>query len=120
MKYGERLRAARTYAGLTQGELAERIKNVTTQSNISYLETSDLATGSELTAQFAAACGVSAMWLATGEGVMISRYQTSDEKIIRAAMIMEALPEVAKDHIVKEVVETAELIENISGRKIGS
>lgn len=113
MKYGERLKAARTYAGLTQGELADRVKNATTQANISYLENSD-ATGSELTAQFAAACGINALWLATEEGSMISKYQTSDEKIIRAAMLMEQLPEVAKDHTIKEIAETAELIDHLS------
>lgn len=113
MKYGERLKAARTYAGLTQGELADRVKNATTQANISYLENSD-ATGSELTAQFAAACGINALWLATEEGAMISKYQTSDEKIIRAAMLMEQLPEVAKDHTIKEIAETAELIDHLS------
>lgn len=72
MKYGERLHKARkTIAGLTQAELAGRIDHVCTQENISKLERSD-ASGSEFTVQFAHACGVNAIWLATGEGSPLS------------------------------------------------
>lgn len=69
MKYGERLRTAREKVGLTQQQLAEKIHGITSQMNISKLERGD-ATGSQFTAQFAHACQVSALWLATGEGEM--------------------------------------------------
>ncbi|OGS99800.1 MAG: hypothetical protein A3K04_02325 [Gallionellales bacterium RBG_16_56_9] len=109
MKYGERLKAARTYADLTQGELADKIGNIVTQANISYLENSD-AVGSECTVQFAMACVVNPVWLATGNGAMIDRYAISDELISRAIKLMEPLPEYAKQHVVKEIADTAELV----------
>lgn len=67
MLYGERLKAARKFACLTQKELAER--SGVTQPTISQLETSE-ADGSMFTAQFADACKVSALWLATERGEM--------------------------------------------------
>ena len=77
MKYGERLKAARKHADLTQGELAELIGNVCTQENISKLERGN-ATGSEYTAQFADACGISPIWLATGKGPMTAGHLSLD------------------------------------------
>lgn len=110
MKYGHRLKAAREYAGLTQSGLAERA-NVGTQESISKLERTD-AKGSEFTVQYAMACGVNPVWLATGEGEMApTLYYTSDPKIIAAAKVMEAMPEYGKDAAVKEVASTAQLID---------
>lgn len=70
MRFGERLRKARTNARLTQAGLAVKIKNACTQENISRLERSKTAKGSEHTVLLAEACGVSAKWLSTGEGEM--------------------------------------------------
>lgn len=109
MKYGERLLKARTYAKLTQKQLADKINNVCTQENISKLERSD-ATGSEFTAQFADACGVRAIWLAEGKGEMTDGYYVEDERLIAALRLMQPLPPYAIDHVIKEIAETAELI----------
>lgn len=60
MRYGERLKAARLYAELTQMELAERCGIA--QPTISELEATD--GGSAYTTRLARACGVSPDWLA--------------------------------------------------------
>lgn len=65
--FGRRLKIARKHAGLTQKELAPMAGM--SQSNLSELET--VAHESGKTAQLAAACGVDAHWLATGDGVMV-------------------------------------------------
>lgn len=91
MKYGERLRKARhDHAKLTQQQLADKIKNVCTQENISKLERSD-ANGSEFTAQFAEACGVRAMWLAEEKGDMVDGFYVHDERIKHLAQVCQDL-----------------------------
>lgn len=67
-EYGNRLKAARKHAGFTQ----ERLRDITgvPQSTISSAERD--GHGSAETPVYAKACGVSAMWLATGEGEMIA------------------------------------------------
>lgn len=88
MKYGERLKEAIKHAKLTQLQVAER--SGVTQSNISQLINSD-AVGSEFTAQFADACGVSAIWLADERGDMVLFYQKSPH-IMHIYKVMESLP----------------------------
>jgi len=66
-EYGNRLRAARKHAGLTQEQL--RDKTGIAQSTISSAERD--GQGSSETPVYAKACGVSALWLATGEGEMV-------------------------------------------------
>lgn len=66
-EYGKRLRAARKFAGLTQEQL--RDKTGIAQSTISSAERD--GNGSAETPVYAKACGVSALWLATGEGNML-------------------------------------------------
>ena len=73
MKYGERIAKARKHAKLTQGGLANAVKNLLTQQAISHLENSD-ATGSEYTVQIALACGVRSEWLAMEVGDMIGNH----------------------------------------------
>lgn len=68
--FGQRLFDARTKAGLTQTQLAEKVHMA--QSTLAELERH--GQGSSKTLQIAAACGVSPEWLATG----------SDEKIAAA------------------------------------
>ncbi|MBS1198135.1 MAG: phage repressor protein [Proteobacteria bacterium] len=77
MEYGERLKIARKYANLSQSELADTtgIK----QPSISHLENLDnKCSGSEFTARFARACGVSVDWLADEIGGMIETNQLSE------------------------------------------
>lgn len=66
-EYGQRLRQARQLAKLTQAGLSA--KTGIAQSTISTAERE--GHGSADTPTYAQACGVSALWLATGEGDMI-------------------------------------------------
>lgn len=125
MKYGERLRLAREHAGLTQQELAEKTGNVTSQMNVSKLERGD-ATGSQFTAQFADACGVRAMWLAEEQGDMVDGLYVDDPQLkaalsrpelVAALRLMEPLPRYAVNHVVKDIAETQELINQAAESK---
>lgn len=110
MKYGERLKQARGHANLTQKGLAERINYLCTQENISKLENGD-ATGSEFTVQFATACDVSPVWLAEEKGEMIGGLFIADAKIRHAMQLLQPLPGYAVDHVIQEIIDTAQLIE---------
>lgn len=77
-EYGQRLRAARKYAGLTQEQL--RDKTGIAQSTISSAERDGL--GSAETPVYAKACGVSALWLATGEGEMVPTQATEADLVM--------------------------------------
>lgn len=67
--YAQRLKAARDHAGLSQSELGRQV-DMSAQS-IQYLEDSEKAAqGSNKTASIASVCGVSALWLETGQGTM--------------------------------------------------
>lgn len=111
MRYGERLRTARTYAKLTQQQLADRIKNVCTQENISKLERSD-ATGSEFTAQFAEACGVRAMWLAEEQGDMVDGLYVHDERIKHLVQVCQELA----DYDVQRLVQAGDALKELSSK----
>ncbi len=65
-EYGSRLKKARTGAGMTQAQLST--KTGIAQSTISTAERQ--GNGSGETPVYAQACGVDALWLATGEGEM--------------------------------------------------
>jgi transcriptional regulator with XRE-family HTH domain len=67
VKYGERLRYARTAAGISQERLAAATGHACSQANISKLEKGE-ASGSEFTVHLALALGVNPVWLATGDG----------------------------------------------------
>lgn len=73
MDYKDRLRAARKHAGLTQAELAERIR--VTQVSISDLERGKSASSSH-SYTIAQECGVSPDWLIHGRGEMLPPAQT--------------------------------------------
>lgn len=73
-----RIKAARKYAALTQKQLADAAQ--VEQPLISQLETGKTLKTAFL-AQIAKACRVSALWLATGEGVMVPGPLASDGTI---------------------------------------
>lgn len=66
-EYGKRLKLAMQHAGLTQKALVK--STGIAQSSIS--SALNRGSGSADTPRFAAACGVSALWLASGEGDML-------------------------------------------------
>lgn len=66
-EYGSRLKLARTTANLTQAKLSKMTGIA--QSTISTAEREGHGSGE--TPVYAQACGVNALWLATGEGVML-------------------------------------------------
>jgi len=116
MKFGERLKHARLYRELKQTELSE--KSGVSQSLISQLESSETATGSEYTNRLANALTISPDWLADEIGDMIAiRYQTSDKKIRAVAMVMEQLPDYARDAVLKNISEIAALINQAKEEK---
>lgn len=69
MEYNERIKAARRHAGLTQAQLAKLV-------GIDQASISDLERGrsqrSSYNASIAKACGVSAIWIESGSGPMVS------------------------------------------------
>lgn len=73
MTFSERLKAAREYAKLTQKDLALRVG--LKQPTIAGLEKT--GEGSMKTTEIAAACGVSAKWLASGIGTMLPPQQNT-------------------------------------------
>lgn len=68
MNLGERIRAARKHAGLTQVQLSERVG--VSQQVLTRLERGG-ASSTKALALIAVECCVSARWLATGEGEML-------------------------------------------------
>jgi transcriptional regulator with XRE-family HTH domain len=108
MRYGERLRLAR--GKMTQAQLGE-IAHVN-QSLISQLENSLTATGSEYTARFARALGISVDWLADEIGAMRpATYSTSDPKLVSIMRVLEPQAEYVKDAAASAVLTTCELAE---------
>lgn len=75
---GERIKAARQHASLTQKQLADAAK--VEQPLISQLERGKTQKTAYLT-HIAKACRVSAQWLATGEGDMVPGLRTADGKL---------------------------------------
>jgi SOS-response transcriptional repressor LexA len=71
---GQRVKAARTYAGLTQVQLAEKAKM--DQTTISKLEKGHNAK-SAFCVRIAVACGVSPVWIETGQGDMLPKESSS-------------------------------------------
>lgn len=117
MKYGERLKLARTHAKLSQAELADRAK-VGSQVNVSKLERSE-AEGSEFTVQYAMACGVRPEWLAMESGEMIDGLYVHDERMKRALLLMQEMPDYAVDQAIKSVDSIAELVKSANAAKLG-
>lgn len=86
--YGLRLREARRFARLTQGELSA--KTAIPQSTISTAER--LGNSSTDTVAYAKACGVSPIWLASGDGPMVGdEIQNNPESLTDGALEIAAL-----------------------------
>lgn len=116
ISYGDRLRAARKHAKLSQAGLADAVGNVISQQGIQYLEKKSQATGSEFTAQFAEACGVRAIWLATGQGEMVDGLYVERQDLKRLVTVCEALPPQVVDQLCAQGATFAELIKESAGK----
>lgn len=108
MTFSERLKTARNYAKLTQQQLSDKLgkideKPIMSQANISGLETDPNSSGSLLTVQLAVACGVRPEWLATGNGEMVDGLYVEDEKLKRALLLMQDLPDYALDDAIASI-----------------
>ncbi len=97
-EFGKRLKEARKNAGLTQAQLAKKVG--IGQSTVAELERT--ASGSSHVAGIAAACNVSPMWLATGDGPMKTGM---DSNVKPVAEGMRAYPVISKIQagLVKEI-----------------
>ena len=71
--FGDRLRAAREAAGMTQGELSHAAK--TTQQDISLMERGEIEPGLDRFVRLADALGVSLDWLAGRAARRAGRYK---------------------------------------------
>lgn len=112
MRYGQRLKTARLFAKLSQTELAVKA-GVGTQEGISKLERTN-AEGSEFTVQYATACGVRPEWLAMEQGEMVDGLYVHDEKLKRALVLLQELPDYAVDQAVKDIASITELVKKAS------
>lgn len=99
MNLAARLKQARKYAKLSQVELAEKLKGLMTQQNISLLE-NGTTSGTEYIVQLAIACHVSPTWLATGDGEMTA-YQTYDRFEKQVLKVMQEMDEATKYKLVQ-------------------
>lgn len=106
MKYGQRLKLAREYAGLSQAQLGDKVG--VSQANVSKLEIGD-GTGSEYTVQLATACGVRPEWLATEQGEMTNGLYVNDIRIKAAIALMQELPDYALDEAIKGITSVSKL-----------
>jgi transcriptional regulator with XRE-family HTH domain len=113
MSFSDRMKLARKHADLTQKEVADAVG--ISQSAVSQAEAEN-AEGSAYTAQIARACGVSAYWLATGDGNMIDAY-TTNRQTQHVLTIMENLPPEFKDQAVRVLDSLAELSGKVSSDK---
>lgn len=97
-EFGKRLKEARKNAGLTQAQLAKKVG--IGQSTVAELERT--ANGSSHVAGIAAACNVSPMWLATGDGPMKGGMDSNVKPVVEG---MRAYPVISKIQagLVKEI-----------------
>lgn len=109
MDLAQRIKAARDHANLTQGELAEKLKGLMTQQNISLLERG-ITKGTEYIVQIAIACNVNAEWLATGEGQMQKSEYGLSHQLAEHLKVMEQLPDYARTEVIQTAIKTVELI----------
>lgn len=120
MTYGERLKLARTQAGLTQEALAKLVGMK--QPSLAYLENPDSrAKGSEFTVKLARVLGVSIEWLDDEIGEMHPTiYSTSDPKLVSILKALEPQAEYVKDAAASAVLTTCELAERAKANGNGT
>lgn len=109
MELADRIKAARDYANLTQLQLAEKLKGLMTQQNISLLERG-ISKGTEYIVQIAMACNVSPEWLATGVGSMEKNTYELPPVLREHIKVMEQLPDYAQTEVIQTAIKTVELI----------
>lgn len=83
MIFGQRIKAARKYANLTQEQLAERVRQLADnekfkQQTIQRIESGKISS-SGYVALIAKATGTNAVWLTTGEGIMLESQPAPEE-----------------------------------------
>lgn len=106
MKFSERLKKARKHAKLSQEELANAIG--VTQGLISKIERGDQEE-SAYVVKIARACGVRPEWLDDGSGEMTDGLYVESEKIKKAVLLMQDLPDYALDEAIKSLDTVAKL-----------
>lgn len=85
MELKDRLKKARKYAGLTQKEIESRISGLK-QSSYSELERGESKSSTKLI-ELATLFQVDPVWLATGDGVMLTAPQKELEEILKAGTV---------------------------------
>jgi transcriptional regulator with XRE-family HTH domain len=106
MKFSERLKLARKHADLSQEELADAIG--VTQGLISKIERGDQEE-SAYVVKMARICGVRPEWLDDGSGEMTDGLYVESEKIKKAVLLMQELPEYALDEAIKGLDSVSKL-----------
>lgn len=104
--FGERLYAARKHAKLTQPQLAKAAGMA--QSTLGELEW--IGDGSSKTAQLAAACGVRAEWLATGNGLMVDEEKRLHPEVAEMAKHINDLPKKKRDLVLLAIRNSVTLV----------
>lgn len=102
--FGERLLAAMAHSGLTQLQIAK--KAGISQSTLGEAYRHD---ASKHTVQIALACGVSPVWLATGQGEMLGDYQALRPEVRAVAEEIDALPDRLRNWALNMVRQTLEV-----------
>jgi transcriptional regulator with XRE-family HTH domain len=106
MSLGQRLKQARQYAKFSQIALAE--KSGVSQQTISNIE-SGIQDKSTDVVQLAVACGVRPEWLGLGTGEMVDGLYVEDEKIKKAVLLMQEMPDYAVDEALKSIDSMSKL-----------
>lgn len=106
MTLAERLRVARKHAGLTQAELSTQ--SGVPQQTISNIELNIQDKSTDIV-PLAMACGVRPEWLGIESGEMVDGLYVNNEKIKRAVLLMQELPEYAVDEAIKSIDTVAKL-----------
>lgn len=106
MTLGERLKAAREYAGLTQEELG--VKACCGQGVVSKIERGD-QDKTAYVVKLATACGVRPEWLDDESGEMVDGLYVESEKIKRAVVLMQEMPEYLVDEAIASIDQVKKL-----------
>lgn len=106
MKFSDRVKKARIYAKLSQEELALAVG--LTQGLISKIERGDQEETASVV-KIAKACNVRPEWLDDGTGEMTDGLYVNNEKIKKAVLLMQELPDYALDEAIKGLDSVSKL-----------